>query len=47
MKAIRIAAHGGSDMMKFEEVPTPQPAKGQLLVKLDAAGLNPPAQQFL
>jgi NADPH2:quinone reductase len=40
MKAIRIAALGGSDVMKLEEVPTPQPAKGQLLVKLDAAGLN-------
>jgi NADPH2:quinone reductase len=26
--------------MKLEEMPTPQPGKGQLLVKLDAAGLN-------
>jgi NADPH2:quinone reductase len=26
--------------MKLEEVPTPTPGKGQLLVKLDAAGLN-------
>lgn len=40
MKAIRIAVAGGSDVMKLEEVPTPTPGKGQLLVKLDAAGLN-------
>ncbi len=40
MKAIRITAPGGSDVMKLEEMPTPQPGKGQLLVKLDAAGLN-------
>jgi len=40
MKAIRIQSHGGSDAMKVDEVPTPQPGKGQLLVKLDAAGLN-------
>jgi NADPH2:quinone reductase len=40
MKAIRINATGGSDVMKLEEVPTPKPGKGQLLVKLAAAGLN-------
>jgi NADPH:quinone reductase len=40
MKAIRIAAPGGSDVMKLEEIPTPKPGKGELLVKLTAAGLN-------
>jgi len=40
MKAIRIQSHGPSDAMKLEETPTPQAGKGQLLVKLDAAGLN-------
>jgi NADPH2:quinone reductase len=40
MKAIRITAHGGSDALKLEELPTPTPGPGQLLVKLAAAGLN-------
>jgi len=40
MKAIRIATPGGSDVMKLEEIPTPKPGKGELLVKLAAAGLN-------
>ena len=40
MKAIRIHSPGGSDVMKLEEVPTPKPGKGELLVKLAAAGLN-------
>lgn len=40
MKAIRISTPGGSDVMKLEEIPTPKPGKGELLVKLAAAGLN-------
>jgi NADPH2:quinone reductase len=40
MKAIRIQSQGGSDVMKVEEIPTPKPGKGELLVKLAAAGLN-------
>jgi len=40
MKAIRIHENGGSDVMKLEEIPTPEPGEGQLLVKLEAAGLN-------
>ncbi len=40
MKAIRITTPGGSDVMKLEEIPTPKPGKGELLVKLAAAGLN-------
>lgn len=40
MKAIRIHEPGPSSVMKLEEVPTPTPGEGQLLVKLEAAGLN-------
>jgi NADPH:quinone reductase len=40
MKAIRITTPGASDVMKLEEIPTPKPGKGELLVKLAAAGLN-------
>ena len=40
MKAIRVHKNGPSDVMKLEEIPTPTPGQGQLLVKLAAAGLN-------
>jgi NADPH2:quinone reductase len=40
MKAIRVHAHGGPEVMKLEEVPDPAPGAGQALVKLEAAGLN-------
>jgi NADPH2:quinone reductase len=40
MKAIRIHQSGPSSVMQLEEVPTPTPGEGQLLVKLAAAGLN-------
>ena len=40
MKAIRVHAAGGSDVMQLEEIPTPTAGEGQLLVKLEAAGLN-------
>jgi NADPH2:quinone reductase len=40
MKAVRIHTHGGPEVLKYEEVPKPAPAPGQLLVKNDAAGIN-------
>lgn len=40
MKAIRIHQSGSSAVMKLEELPTPTAGEGQLLVKLEAAGLN-------
>lgn len=41
MKAIRVHEFGGLDVLKFEEVPTPKPAAGQVLVRIHAAGVNP------
>ena len=41
MKAIRVHAFGGPEVQKLEEVPTPEPATGQVLVKIGAAGVNP------
>jgi len=41
MKAIRVHEFGGPEVLKFEEVPTPQPAAGQVLVRIHAAGVNP------
>ena len=40
MKAIRIHASGGPEVMKLEDVPEPQPKSGEAIVKIDAAGLN-------
>ncbi len=41
MKAIRVHKFGGSEELKLEEIPTPQPAAGQVLVRIHAAGVNP------
>ncbi len=38
--AIRIHHTGGPEVLTWEEVPVPEPAAGQLLVELHAAGLN-------
>jgi NADPH2:quinone reductase len=40
MKAVRIHEFGGPEVMQYEEVPTPTPGAGQVLVKLAASGLN-------
>ena len=40
MKAIRIHQHGGVEVMRLEELPLPQPGKGQVLVEVKAAGVN-------
>jgi len=41
MKAIVVHEYGGPEVMKFEDVPTPEPGPGQVLVKVEAAGVNP------
>lgn len=41
MKAIRVAQHGGPEVLRLEEVPTPSPGPGQVLIKIAAAGVNP------
>src|SRR6266446_3645396 len=41
MKAIRVHQFGGLEVLKLEEVPTPKPAAGQVLVRIHAAGVNP------
>lgn len=39
-KAIRIHAHGGPDVLKWEQVPTPQPGPNEALIRHEAIGLN-------
>jgi len=41
MKAIRVAVHGGPEVLKLEEVPIPKPTSGQVLVRVQAIGVNP------
>jgi NADPH2:quinone reductase len=41
MKAILVKEFGGPEVLKLEEVPDLKPGKGQVLVRLEAAGVNP------
>src|SRR4029079_7378537 len=40
MQAIRIHEHGGPEVMRLEELPTPEVTAGQVLVRVEAAGVN-------
>jgi NADPH2:quinone reductase len=40
MKAMRIASFGGPEVLRLEDVPISSPRSGQVLVKVEAAGLN-------
>jgi NADPH:quinone reductase len=40
MRAIRIHSYGGPEVMQFEELPTPVPGAGQVLVRVKAASVN-------
>jgi NADPH2:quinone reductase len=40
MKAIRIYETGGPEVMRLEEIERPQPRKGEVLIKVAAAGVN-------
>ena len=41
MKAIRVHEFGGPEVLKLEEVATPKPSAGEVVVRIDAAGVNP------
>jgi NADPH2:quinone reductase len=41
MKAIVVREFGPPDVMKLEDVPEPHPAAGQVLIRVQAVGVNP------
>ena len=41
MKAIVIHEYGGPEVLKYEDVPRPEPKEDQILVRVIAAGVNP------
>ncbi|HEY3061403.1 MAG TPA: quinone oxidoreductase [Chloroflexota bacterium] len=40
MQAVRIHEQGGPEVMRVDELPTPTPGQGQVLVRVAAAGVN-------
>ena len=40
MKAIRFHRHGDADVLQLEEIPIPTPASTELLIEVEAAGVN-------
>ncbi|ANS62496.1 dehydrogenase [Streptomyces lincolnensis] len=42
MRAVRLHEHGGPEVLRYEEVPVPEPGPGEVLVRVHAAGVNPP-----
>lgn len=46
MKAVRIHSFGGPEVLRLEDVPTPQPKPDELLVRVFAAGVNPADWKF-
>ena len=41
MKAVRIHAFGGNENLRYEDVAIPEPKAGEVLVKVEAASVNP------
>ena len=41
MKAIQVPRFGGPEVLELNEIPTPKPGPGQILVRVHAAGVNP------
>ncbi|MGW2381010.1 NADP-dependent oxidoreductase [Streptomyces sp. NPDC001658] len=42
MRAVRLHEHGGPEVLRYEEVPVPDVGPGEVLVRVHAAGVNPP-----
>lgn len=42
MKAVRVHEFGGPEVLRYEDAPRPIPGSGDVLVRVYAAGINPP-----
>lgn len=42
MKAVRLHAFGGPEVLRCEDAPRPTPKAGEVLVRVHAVGINPP-----
>ncbi|WP_210569442.1 NADP-dependent oxidoreductase [Streptomyces sp. GESEQ-4] len=42
MRAVRLHEHGGPEVLRYDEVPIPEPGPGEVLARVHAAGVNPP-----
>ena len=40
MKAVRVHANGGPEALVFEDVDVPRPGPGDVLVQIEASGVN-------
>jgi NADPH2:quinone reductase len=40
MKAVRATEAGGPEVLRYEELPRPEPKEGEALVRIEAAGVN-------
>src|SRR5919199_1350229 len=40
MRAIRIDEFGGPEVMHVADIPVPEPADGEVLIRVDRAGIN-------
>jgi NADPH:quinone reductase-like Zn-dependent oxidoreductase len=41
MRAVLLSETGGPEVLRIEDVPTPQPADGEVLIRVRAASINP------
>ena len=41
MRAIRVTEFGGPEVLRLENIPEPVAGKGQVVVRIKAAGVNP------
>ena len=41
MKAIRVGEFGGPEVLRLEDAPDPRPGRGEVVVRIRAAGVNP------
>ena len=41
MRAVRVHEFGGPEVLVLEELPKPEPVEGEVLVRVQAAGVNP------